>query len=349
MEKYTSFHPGQVWLDTDGNRIQAHGGNIIFHEGKFWWFGENKEYSQTEWEIWHWGVRLYSSEDLYNWKNEGLMAPPDLDDVNSPMHPLSKMDRPHVLYNEKNKEFVMWVKIMGDNGRDQYMVILTSPDIRGPFKIKHSVHPGGFLSGDFDLVKDPDTGIAYIMFERVHCSMIIMPLTEDFTDVTGEYTEFFEGRRVPFVREAPAIFRRNNKWYMFTSGTTAKFPNPTESASADSLTGPWTEHGESCIGDVKRTTFDSQVACVIKIPGKDLYIAAADRWLLDIDPSWPNFMDVFDSWYDKTKTPLLPQDMKKLTAKNTSIADYVWLPVSFDEDGVPRLKWYDEWRWEDFV
>ena len=93
---------------------------------------------------------------------------------------------------------------------------------------------------------------------------------------------------------------------MFTSGTTAKFPNPTESASADRLTGPWTEHGESCIGDVKRTTFDSQVACVIKIPGKDLYIAAADRWLLDIDPSWPKFMDVFGSWYDKTKTPVLP-------------------------------------------
>jgi hypothetical protein len=135
---------------------------------------------------------------------------------------------------------------------------------------------------------------------------------------------------------------------MFTSGTTAKFPNPTESAVADKLTGPWTELGESCIDDVKRTTFDSQVACVIKIPGKDLYIAAADRWLLDIDPSWPNFMDVFDSWYDKTKTPLLPQGMKKLTAKNTSIADYVWLPVIF-EDGIPKLRWYDEWRWEDFV
>ena len=58
MEKYNSFRPGQVWLDTDGNRIQAHGGNIIYFDNKFWWFGENKEHSQSEWEIWHWGVRL---------------------------------------------------------------------------------------------------------------------------------------------------------------------------------------------------------------------------------------------------------------------------------------------------
>ena len=26
MKKYSSFRPGQVWFDTDGNRIQAHEG-----------------------------------------------------------------------------------------------------------------------------------------------------------------------------------------------------------------------------------------------------------------------------------------------------------------------------------
>ena len=26
--KYNSIRPGQVWLDTNGNRIQAHGGSI---------------------------------------------------------------------------------------------------------------------------------------------------------------------------------------------------------------------------------------------------------------------------------------------------------------------------------
>lgn len=348
MEKYTSFHPGKPWFDTDGNRIQAHGGNIMYFDNKFWWYGENKEKSISEWDIWHWGVRLYSSEDLYNWKSEGIIVLPNEEDPKSPLHPLSKMDRPHILYNKKTEKFVMWIKLMAPNGMDQHMVILTANDIHGPFEIIDEVYPGGFSSGDFDLIYDEDADKAYIMFERVHSSMIIMPLTDDYTNVLDEYTEFFEGRRVPFVREAPAVFRRDGKWYMFTSGTTAKFPNPTESAVADKLTGPWTELGESCIDDVKRTTFDSQVADVIKIPGKDLYIACADRWLLDIDPSWPNFMEVFDSWYDPEKKPLLTKNMKLLTKKNTSISDYVWLPVSF-EDGVPRLRWYDEWRWEDFV
>ena len=28
--KYTSFRPGQIWLDTNGKRIQAHGGSVIY-------------------------------------------------------------------------------------------------------------------------------------------------------------------------------------------------------------------------------------------------------------------------------------------------------------------------------
>ena len=28
--KYKSFHPGQPWLDTNGKRIHAHGGYILY-------------------------------------------------------------------------------------------------------------------------------------------------------------------------------------------------------------------------------------------------------------------------------------------------------------------------------
>ena len=30
--KYNSIRPGQVWLDTNGNRIQAHGGSITVED-----------------------------------------------------------------------------------------------------------------------------------------------------------------------------------------------------------------------------------------------------------------------------------------------------------------------------
>ena len=70
--QYTSIRPGQLWLDTEGKRIQAHGGSLFFWEGVFYWYGENKEKTLPGSGIWHWGVRCYSSHDLYNWKAEEI-------------------------------------------------------------------------------------------------------------------------------------------------------------------------------------------------------------------------------------------------------------------------------------
>lgn len=33
---------GTVWRDTDGEIIQAHGGGVLYHDGIYYWFGENK-------------------------------------------------------------------------------------------------------------------------------------------------------------------------------------------------------------------------------------------------------------------------------------------------------------------
>lgn len=35
--------PGDVWLDTSGNPINAHGGGILYHNGKYYWYGEYKK------------------------------------------------------------------------------------------------------------------------------------------------------------------------------------------------------------------------------------------------------------------------------------------------------------------
>lgn len=95
---YDAFYPGQVWLDTNGNRIQAHGGSLIYLDGVYYWYGENKEKTDKAAGIWHWGVRYYASTDLYNWEDRGLLIPPVTDDPNSSLHPTSMMDRPHILY-----------------------------------------------------------------------------------------------------------------------------------------------------------------------------------------------------------------------------------------------------------
>ena len=39
------YYPGRIWLDTDGNPIQAHGGGILYDEKsrKYYWYGEFKD------------------------------------------------------------------------------------------------------------------------------------------------------------------------------------------------------------------------------------------------------------------------------------------------------------------
>ena len=70
---YHSIRPGQVWLDTEGKRIQAHGGSVIYIDGTYYFYGENKEKTDGKNGIWHWGVRCYASKDLYNWEDKGLI------------------------------------------------------------------------------------------------------------------------------------------------------------------------------------------------------------------------------------------------------------------------------------
>lgn len=345
--KNTSIKPGQPWLDNNGTRIQAHGGSIMYANGKFYWYGENKEKTLPGTSVWHWGVRCYSSEDLYNWTDEGLICPPVLDDPKSPLYPKNFMDRPHILYNDKTKKFVLWMKIMAEC---QYMTIATADTILGPYQIIDRLTPLDMSSGDFDLVKDPETGKAYIYFEKVHTELICADLTDDYTNVTGKYSSHFPLKNPPFVREAPAFFRRNGKMYLFTSGTTGYFPNPSQVAEATDYHGPWTCLGDPHVDDLGHDSYCSQITSVFKHPlKKDLYIALADRWLVDLPEDLPSIPDIFERLYD----PDHPEHMtdgsilNTFTKSNTSIADYVWLPVIFEGD-MPTLKWMPEWRIEDF-
>ncbi|CAA2991981.1 Glycoside hydrolase, family 43 [Olea europaea subsp. europaea] len=39
------YYPGKIWLDTEGNPIQAHGGGVLFDERSrtYYWYGEYKD------------------------------------------------------------------------------------------------------------------------------------------------------------------------------------------------------------------------------------------------------------------------------------------------------------------
>lgn len=355
---YNSFKTGQVWLDTEGKRIQAHGGSVMYVDGTYYFYGENKEKTDGKSDLWHWGVRCYKSQDLYNWEDCGVIIEPEVDDPTSSIHPCSQMDRPHIIYNKKTKKYVCWLKIMHKDG-SQSETVLTADHILGPYtKVREGLQPLGMSAGDFDLAVAPD-GKAYYYFERVHSETICADLTEDYTDVTGYYSTHFPKSGPPFVREATAHFVRNGKHYLITSGTTGYFPNPSEVAIGDSWHGPYTVLGDPHPTDESCTSFHSQVSSVFKVPGKkDLYIACADRWLPDrMDMEYEDYAAYFEKAFHPWKEVKVKEGMREKVGGdrfNTSIADYVWLPLRFEEpseehpNGMVYIDWLDEWRIEDY-
>ncbi len=365
MQQRREFTPGQPWLDTSGNRIQAHGGSVLYWQGAYYWYGENKEKTDGKSDIWHWGVRCYRSTDLYNWQDCGIIIPPEPENERSSLHPAACMDRPHILYNEQTKKFVCWLKIMNRDGT-QTETVLTADELLGPYtKVREGLRPLGMSAGDFDLAKAPD-GKAYYFFERVHSETIIADLTPDYTDVTGYYSTHFPHKCPPYVREATAHFVRNFKHYLITSGTSGYFPNPSQVAVADTWHGPYTVLGDPH-NDPSHTSFHSQISSVFKVQGKkDLYIAVADRWLpRQTFLNYEDYADCFEAMFDPNSGKAV--DWSRAEEKtaahnratgehvifspackdNTSIADYVWLPLHFENDRV-TIEWRDHWSLEEF-
>lgn len=352
---YHSIRPGKVWLDTDGKRIQAHGGSIITVGDTFYWYGENKEKTTGENNIWHWGVRCYSSKDLYNWNNEGIIIPPVFDEK-SPLHPSAMMDRPHILYNERTEKYIAWLKIMGEPAS---FAVLEADDVLGPYKMLNPcVNPCGLDVGDFDLAVDAETKKAYLFSECPHTMIYCTELNDEYTDAAGSYSEHFLHTAPPESREAPAHFVRNGRHYLITSGTTGYFPNESEVSIAEDWHGPYEIVGNPHMNDRSRTSFNSQISSVFRHPEKkDLYIALADRWRPDLpqlygrrfetgeaeDEIQEKFRRIFDPSVEFIFTEEDAKDMRI----NSSISDYVWLPLVF-RDGRVEIEWKDEWRIQDY-
>ena len=355
---YSSIKPGQIWNDTSGKPIQAHGFSVFYDEKQktYYWFGENKELTKggKKNTIWTYGIRLYTSKDLYNWEDKGLIIKPS-EDLKSPLHPTYQIDRPHIIYNEKTRKYVCWIKIMAGEV-SQFMTILTADQLEGPYTIVKDIYkPLNMDSGDFALHVDKDTKKAYIFFERPHFQLITATLDEDYTGCSGEYSVHYDGLFPPETREAPTYFEHDGKKYLITSGTSGYFPNVSRACVFDDYHGEYKDLGDISINDKTNTTFNSQITCVLKVPGTEKYIAMADRWM----PQWYipkmskmiiNGMKRRYADYKPDTSEKLPQPLsEKLSVhrENTSISRYVWLPLDWEGEK-PVLRWTDEWKTEDF-
>ena len=335
------FTPGEIWRDTDGNPINAHGGGVLSYEGVYYWYGEaksgqtflpdcNKSWGGTRVDVT--GVSCYSSTNLYEWKNKGLALAAVPADAEHDLHPTKVVERPKVLYNRATKQFVMWMHIDTADYKAARAGVSVSASPTGPFKYVGSVRPNagvwpmnigeddkatgasnylardfkaGQMSRDLTVFVDDDQKAYLFYSSEENLTMHISALSDDYLRVGPKYVRAFVGRSM----EAPAVFKSAGKYYMIASGCTAWAPNAARMAVAESIFGPWKEFDNPCRGKDSELTFNSQSTFVLPNPyRKGQFIFMADRW---------------NQWD-------LPGSR------------HVWLPLEF-EGAEPVLRWRDAW------
>jgi hypothetical protein len=135
------FYPGEIWPDDHGIHINAHGGGILLHEGTYYWFGEHKVAGRrgNSAQV---GVHVYSSKDLYNWKDEGIALAVS-DDPASDIQRGCILERPKVIFNERTDKFVMWFHLeLKHNGyKSARSGVAVADHPTGPYRFLGSFRP----------------------------------------------------------------------------------------------------------------------------------------------------------------------------------------------------------------
>ncbi|PHT50405.1 hypothetical protein CQW23_10152, partial [Capsicum baccatum] len=316
------YHPGKIWLDTEGNPIQAHGGGILYNARTkmYYWYGEYKDgptyhaHKKGAARVDVIGVSCYSSKDLWTWKNEGIVLAAEEKNEIHDLYKSNVLERPKVIYNDKTSKYVMWMHIDDSNYTKASVGVAISELPTGPFRYLYSKQPHGYDSRDMTLFKDDD-GVAYLIYSSEHNKDLhIGSLNEEYTDVTQSMRKILIGQH----REAPTLFKHQGTYYMITSGCTSWSPNEALAHASESIMGPWETIGNPCMGGNKifrLTTFFAQGTFVVPLSGlPGLFIFMADRWN--------------------------PADLKD--------SRYVWLPLT-NNFGIPlwsrlSIYWHKKWR-----
>jgi len=159
---YSAFTPGDIWLDDKGVAINAHGGGFLVYQGTYYWFGEHKGEGKTGNKAMV-GVGVYSSKDLYNWKNEGI-ALKVVDDTTSMLQKGSVVERPKVIFDKKTQKFVMWFHHeLKDQGYKAALTgVAVADQVTGPyeyinsFRIHSGALPENMIKEEFDSIPNID-------------------------------------------------------------------------------------------------------------------------------------------------------------------------------------------------
>lgn len=305
IKNFTSQGEQITRFDNLGNAVDAHDGEIALFDGTYYLYGTSYDCG-FEWNnktAPFCGFKSYSSRDMVNWKDEGFL----FDAQNALWQ--SRCDgktygcfRPHVIYNKKNKTYVLWINVY-DNVSGYR--VFTSKSPTGPFTevnepkiaINSKMPAAGLNNGDHDLFIDDD-GAGYLAFTdwRKKGMIVVEKLTEDYLSGTGIVADSI----TPGKTEAPALFKRNGLYYITYSDPNCGYCSGTGTSykTASSPLGPWSESkrisDNSCGG---QPSFVS----TMKVNSETVYLYGSDLW--------------------------------NNAAKNEAQANFYWAKLTFAQDG----------------
>lgn len=267
-----AFTPGQQWDDKDGKNINAHGGCVVYDDGVYYWFGEDRTGMTSN------GVSCYKSVDLYDWERVGLaltLAGPQKEDLND-IGKGRTIERPKVVYNEKTQKWIMWAHWeTGDGYGAARVMVAISDKPQGPYKLYKTFRPNGRDSRDQTIFLDDDGELYHFASTDMNTNTSIALISEDFLEPTGEEFLSFKGLRY----EAHSIFKQGEIYFGLFSGTTGWDPNPGHSAYTTTILGEWIPSFNFAVDSLKQLTYRSQSNYVFKVPGKEqAFIYMGDRW-----------------------------------------------------------------------
>ena len=350
-QRYHAFHPGKKWLDTSGVPINAHGGGILYYKGTYYWFGEYKTAGPkgNKAQV---GFSVYSSKDLYNWKNRGIA----LSVSHNPKSDIDKgsiMERPKVIYNKKTKTFVMWfhLELKGQGYSSARTGVAISKNPIGPYKYLRSYRPN---AGEWPMnIKpvqkkkkyNPDSlkswshkwlkAVADGMFMRrdfqkgqmsrdmtlfvdddgtaYHIHSSEENGTIDISELSPDYQSFTDR----YVRVLPGQFNEAPTIFKHNG----KYYMITSGTTGWKPNAARMAVADSIFGPWKKLGNP----CVGK--GKKTTFHSQGTYVLPVHGKKNAFIFMADRW----------------RPKNPIDGRYVWLPIQW-KDGQPVIKWMDQWK-----
>jgi hypothetical protein len=268
-------------MDTDGNRVNAHGGGIIQVGDTFYLHGEFFLYtaglSEEVNNSFH-GFSMYSSKDLATWKNEGIILPQQAQGTE--LAPGRNGERPHIIKCPATGEFVLYAHAASqDYQTDKEVIYATSVTVNGKYSFKGALtNAAGTKAEHSDMGAFADGNDAYVVTESGH----IYKLATDCHSWLSDNSYSAMGGM-----ESPAVFKASGTYYWIMSNKTGWRANDDEYASASSMTGPWTNQG--LVAPAGQKTWMSQSSWVQPVVGSKgtVYVYWGDHWYGNQDTTAP--------------------------------------------------------------